>query len=57
MPLTYLIPLRYALEVMRGAFLKGASIADLAVPLLAMAAFSVVIFTAAVTRFSRKLGE
>jgi len=56
-PLTYLIPLRYALVVLRGAFLKGASITDLAVPLAAMAAFSLAIFSIAVTRFSRTLGE
>jgi ABC-2 type transport system permease protein len=56
-PLTYFIPLRYALVVLRGSFLKGASITDLAVPLLAMAAFSVVIFGIAVARFSRTLGE
>jgi len=56
-PLTYLIPLRYALVVLRGAFLKGASVADLAVPLGAMALFSIVIFGIAVTRFSRTLGE
>ncbi len=57
LPLTYIIPLRYALVVLRGSFLKGASIADLAVPLGAMALFSLVIFTAAVTRFSRTLGD
>ncbi len=57
LPLTYFIPLRYALVVLRGSFLKGASIADLWVPLAAMAAFSVVIFGVAVARFSRTLGE
>lgn len=56
-PLTYLIPLRYALVVLRGAFLKGAGVADLGVPLLAMAAFSLVIFGIAVARFSRTLGD
>ena len=56
-PITYIIPLRYALVVLRGAFLKGAGIGDLAIPLLAMAAFSVVIFSVAVSRFSRTLGD
>jgi ABC-type multidrug transport system permease subunit len=56
-PLTYLIPLSYALVVMRGAFLKGASIADLSTPLLAMVAFAIVIFGVAVTRFSKRLSE
>jgi ABC-2 type transport system permease protein len=57
LPLTYFIPLRYALVVLRGSFLKGAGVLDLAVPLLAMAAFSVGIFSVAVTRFSRTLGD
>jgi ABC-2 type transport system permease protein len=57
LPLTYFIPLRYALVVLRGSFLKGAGIGDLAAPLVAMAAFSAVIFTVAVLRFSRTLGD
>lgn len=54
---TYLIPLRYALTVVRGSFLKGASVIDLAVPLLAMAAFSIVIFGIAYASFHKTLGE
>jgi ABC-2 type transport system permease protein len=57
LPLTYFIPLRYALVVLRGSFLKGAGIPDLIVPLAAMALFSIVIFGVAVARFSRTLGE
>jgi ABC-2 type transport system permease protein len=56
-PLTYVIPLRYALVVMRGAFLKGSTVADLWMPLLAMAAFGVVIFWVAVASFSKRLSE
>jgi ABC-2 type transport system permease protein len=56
-PLTYLIPLRYALVVLRGAFLKGATIPDLWAPLSAMVVFAVVIFGLAVTRFSKRLSE
>ena len=56
-PLTYLIPLRYALVVLRGAFLKGATIPDMWVPLSAMVAFAVVIFGVAVTRFRKRLAE
>lgn len=55
--LTYFIPLRYALVVLRSAFLKGSSVADLWVPLLAMAVFAVAIFGAAVAAFSRKLAD
>ena len=56
-PLTYLIPLRYALVVMRGAFLKGATVVDLWRPLLALAAFAVLVFAIAVSRFSKQLSE
>lgn len=56
-PLTLLIPLRYALEVMRGSFVKGAGFADLAPALWAMAAFAVVVFGAAVLATRRRLTE
>jgi ABC-2 type transport system permease protein len=56
-PLTYLIPLRYALVVLRGAFLKGSSVFDLWQPLLAMAIFGVVIFGLAVSRFQKRLAK
>jgi ABC-2 type transport system permease protein len=56
-PLTYLIPLRYALVVLRGAFLKGASAADMWEPLLAMTFFAVAIFGLAVSRFRKRLAE
>lgn len=56
-PLTYLIPLRYALVVLRGAFLKGADVVDLSVPLAAMAVIAVTVFSVAVTRFSKRLSS
>jgi ABC-2 type transport system permease protein len=56
-PLTYLIPLRYALVVLRGAFLKGSSIVDLWEPMAAMAVFGVAIFAFAVSRFQKRLAE
>ena len=54
-PITYAIPVRYALDVLRGAAVKGAGFADLAVPLLALAGFGVVIFGAAVIATRRRL--
>ena len=39
------------------AFLKGAGVVDLGIPLLAMAVFSVVIFGLAVSQFSRTFGD
>jgi ABC-2 type transport system permease protein len=56
-PLTYFIPLRYALVVMRGAFLKGTGLVDLWVPLAAMTAFAVLIFGLAVASFRKRLAE
>jgi ABC-2 type transport system permease protein len=56
-PLTYLIPLRYVLVVLRGAFLKGSSLIDLWAPLTAMVVFAVLIFGLAVTRFQKRLSE
>jgi ABC-type multidrug transport system permease subunit len=56
-PLTYFIPLRYALAVLRGAFIKGSGFSALAVPMLAMAAFSLVIFGIAIASFSKRLSD
>jgi ABC-2 type transport system permease protein len=56
-PLTYLIPLRYALVVLRSAFLKGSGVADLWAPLTAMVVFAAGIFGLAVSRFQKRLSE
>jgi ABC-2 type transport system permease protein len=56
-PLTYLIPLRYALVVLRSAFLKGSGITDMWGQFLAMAGFAAVIFGIAVARFQKRLSE
>ena len=56
-PLTYLIPLRYALTVLRGSFIKGSGFAALASPLVSMALFSAVVFGAAVVSFRKRLSE
>lgn len=56
-PVTYLIPLTYALEVLRGAMLKDAGFDALAVPLLALAVFGVVVFGAAVFATRRRLTD
>ena len=54
---TYLIPLRYFLVVLRADFMKGAGFTALAPQLLAMAAFSAVIFGFALFRFQKKLSD
>lgn len=56
-PLTALIPMTWALQVVRGAFVKGAGFDALALPLLALAGFAVVIFTAAVLATRRRITE
>lgn len=54
-PITYAIPLRYALDVLRGVAVKGAGFEALATPLLALAGFGVLIFGAAVVATRRRL--
>ncbi len=56
-PFTYLIPLRHALVVLRGSFVKGSTFSDLAEPLVALAVFTVVIFGWAVLATRRRLTE
>ena len=56
-PFTFLIPLRHALEVLRASFIKGSSLADLAVPLLALAGFAVIFFGSAVAATRRRITE
>nr|WP_300143588.1 ABC transporter permease [Propionicimonas sp.] len=56
-PLTNLIPLTFALQVLRGAFVKGSDFAALAVPLLALAGFAVVIFGASIAATRRRITE
>lgn len=55
--ITYLIPMRYYLVVLRSNFLKGSGFIALAPQLLAMAAFTVVIFGAALVRFRKKVAD
>ncbi len=54
--LTYLIPLRYFMEILRGVFLKGAGIRELWFQAMMLLLFGVVIFTMSVIRFRRRLG-
>lgn len=54
---TYAIPLRYALEVLRGAFMKGSDLVALGPQLLILTGFAVVIFGSAVAATHRRLTE
>jgi ABC-2 type transport system permease protein len=53
--LTFLNPLRYMLVIIRGIFLKGTGIAILWPQFLALAMLGLVVFTAAVKRFKKRL--
>ncbi len=54
--LTYLIPLRYFMEIVRGVFLKGVGIETLWPQALALLVFGIVILSLSVARFQKKLG-
>ena len=55
--LTFLIPLRYILVIVRSNFLKGSSFLSLWPQFLAMAVFSVGIFLFGLSRFSKRLND
>lgn len=56
-PVTYLIPLRYALVILRSSFLKGSNIIELWPQFVGMIVFAVGIFGLAVARFHKRLAE
>jgi ABC-type multidrug transport system permease subunit len=56
-PLTWFVPLTWAIEILRGAFIKGSGFAALATQFWVLAAFAVVIFGAAIAATRRRLTE
>jgi ABC-2 type transport system permease protein len=54
-PLTYLIPLRYFVVILRGIFLKGVGLETLWPQALALFAWGAVVLTLAVFRSSKRL--
>ena len=54
--ITYIIPLRYFITIIRGIFLKGVGIAELWPQVLALLVFGVVILSLSVLRFRKRLG-
>ncbi len=56
-PLTNLIPLTFALQVLRGAFVKGSGFEAMAGQLLILAGFAAVIFTASIIATRRRISE
>ena len=55
--ISYFIPLRYAIEILRGTFVEGAGARELLGQLLALAAFSVVLLGTAVFSFHKRLSD
>ena len=56
-PVTYFIPMRYALVVLRSGAMKGSGVAAMAPQLLAMAGFSALVFGFAIAKFSKRLSD
>jgi ABC-2 type transport system permease protein len=54
--ITYLIPLRYFLEIVRGVFLKGVGLAELWPQGCALLGIGIMVLTLSVVRFRRRLG-
>ena len=52
-PLTWFVPLTWAIEILRGAFIKGSGFEALAMQFWVLAAFAVVIFGAAIAATRR----
>ncbi len=55
-PITYLDPVRYYLEILRGCLLKGAGFEDVMPQLVALAAFGLGLLLVSSVRFRRRLG-
>ena len=56
-PLTWFVPLTWAIEILRGAFIKGSGFEALAMQFWVLSGFAVVIFGAAVAATRRRLTE
>jgi len=56
-PLTYLVPMRYVLVVLRSNWMKGSGFVALWPQFAAMLVFSVVVFVGALTRFRKRLAD
>ena len=55
-PLTYLNPLRYYIQVLRGSLLRGAGWAEMWPQLVALTVFGVAILTLSSMRFRKRMG-
>lgn len=56
-PLSNLFPMTFLLEVVRGTFVRGVGFSALVGPLLVLAGFATVIFSAAIVATRRRIAE
>lgn len=56
-PITYLIPLRYILVILRSNWMKGSGFGALWPQFAAMAVFAIIVFTLSLTRFHKRLTD
>jgi ABC-2 type transport system permease protein len=54
-PLSYILPLTYFLEIIRGIMIKGIGLEELAIPFAALVIFTAIFVTACVARFQKTL--
>lgn len=54
-PLSYLLPLTYFLEIIRGIMIKGIGLSELMIPFAALIVFTALFMTACVVRFQKRL--
>jgi ABC-2 type transport system permease protein len=54
-PITYAIPVRWFIEIIRGSLLRGATLADLAPALLALVGLGLAFLLIAARRFQRTI--
>ena len=53
---TYLVPARYYFSILKGIFLKGSNLSDLAVPIAFLAGYAAIIALLATRAFRKTLG-
>jgi len=56
LPLTYVNPVRYYVEIIRGVLLRGSTFAELSLHFAVLATMAVVVITVASRRFAKSIG-
>lgn len=56
-PISYILPVTYFIDILRGIFLKGASISDIYISYIALMLIGIIIFIVSVLKFKRSWQE